>query len=99
MAITELDRSRKRESARARPPRSNSGIKGVTYAKDRGRWKAYIHLPSGVVRSLGYHDKLEDAAAARKAAEARFYPEEKVKKTVLTLANCWNPLVIKKDPS
>lgn len=92
--ISEIDRQRKSDAARARPARSNCGVKGVTWAKDREQYKAYIQLPHGVVKSLGYHDRLEDAKAVREAAEKRYWPKEKpVKKLEVTLGNCWNPVV------
>jgi len=36
MAFSEEHLRRMSESARARPPRSGTGVKGVTWAKDRG---------------------------------------------------------------
>ncbi|WP_445012187.1 HNH endonuclease signature motif containing protein [Vreelandella stevensii] len=43
---------------------SKSGICGVSWRKDLGKWSAYIRT-----RSLGVHATLLDAAAARKSAE------------------------------
>lgn len=43
---------------------SKSGICGVSWRKDLGKWKAYIRT-----QSLGVHETLLDAAAARKSAE------------------------------
>lgn len=47
-----------------------SGVTGVTWAKDRQKWYAYIGRNNEFFR-LGYFEKLEDAIAARKEAEQR----------------------------
>lgn len=53
---------------------NESGIAGVRWHSTRRKWQAYIR--SGSLQHLGYFSTLEDAAAARKAAEARleFHP-------------------------
>lgn len=80
-----------RIAARARPIRSSTGAKGITWAKDRGQYKAYINLPTGVVKHLGYFDKLEDAKAARKAGERKYFPKpKKADPMEVSLENCWN---------
>jgi len=53
----------------ARKRRDNtSGHKGVSRVRSSGRWQAYIKV-DGRQRGLGAYDRLEDAVAARKAAE------------------------------
>jgi len=53
---------------------SASGIKGVSYNKRRSAWQAYINL-GRKRKHLGYHETLEEAAAARLAAQQRFHGE------------------------
>lgn len=56
-----------------RTPKNNtSGVKGVCWHKRMGKWHATIGF-KGVRYSLGYYDRLEDAAAARKAAEDKMF--------------------------
>jgi len=52
---------------------NTSGVMGVIW--HRGKWNARIKV-RGKLLSLGYYDKIEDAAAARKRAEAQhgFHP-------------------------
>ena len=50
-------------------PRTNtSGVIGVSWHKASLKWRATI-MVSGIRLSLGYFERLEDAAASRKAAE------------------------------
>jgi hypothetical protein len=58
----------------ARPCNNTSGVIGVSRAPS-GNWIAYIKV-GGVMHNLGTHPTLEDAASARKAAEASlgFHP-------------------------
>lgn len=55
-------------------PQSNntSGIKGVWFDKSRGLWAAEIKIRGKRYR-LGRFAKLEDAAAARKQAEEKYF--------------------------
>jgi hypothetical protein len=46
---------------------NTSGVKGVSFVKETGRWRAYIQA-DGKWRFLGGHATLEAAANARKAA-------------------------------
>ena len=48
--------------------RNTSGKVGVTFFKRTGKWRAWISV-DGKVKSLGYFCRLEDAVAARIAAE------------------------------
>ena len=50
--------------------RNTSGCKGVCWMKKEKTWRANI-MVNGVVHKLGYHKSLDDAVAARRAAEAR----------------------------
>lgn len=54
---------------------NKSGVTGVCWHKQRGKWKAEI-MARGVKKHLGVFDSIEDAAAARKAAERElgFHP-------------------------
>jgi hypothetical protein len=53
--------------------RNSSGHKGVSLNKASGKWHACIGNGVGKVRSLGYFNQIEQAAAAyRKAATERF---------------------------
>lgn len=56
----------------ARTFRNTSGHKGVSWQPDRNKWKAYINA-NGVNHSLGDHERIEDAIAARKSAEQRLH--------------------------
>jgi hypothetical protein len=50
---------------------NTSGCVGVSWARREERWEAYIKFNRHRY-SLGYHRNLDDAIAARKAAERRF---------------------------
>lgn len=50
---------------------STSGIPGVSQMKN-GRYRAYIMVDRKQI-SLGFYDKIEDAAAARKAGEEKYF--------------------------
>lgn len=52
--------------------RGVSGIRGVTWSKRKQRWHAQISHKNKCV-FLGYFDRLEDAAAARKTAEEKIH--------------------------
>ena len=52
---------------------SQSGVIGVTWRKDRKKWKAQMRVPGGRQVFLGYHRTIEEAAAARKAGEAKYW--------------------------
>jgi len=47
---------------------NQSGVKGVSWAKERGQWNARIGV-DGTYKNLGYFDHFDDAVAARTKAE------------------------------
>jgi len=53
-------------------PRSKSGVKGVYWRERSKKWEASIRF-QGKAINLGSFAKLEDAAAARKAAEEKYF--------------------------
>lgn len=54
--------------------RNTSGTIGVSYRKDKGKWRAYIIINNKQI-SLGNFENIEDAIAARKKAEVEYYGE------------------------
>lgn len=64
-----------RENAINRPVRAdnNSGCTGVSFDKDKHKWRAEIWLPER--KHLGYFVNLEDAIQARKEAEKEYFGE------------------------
>lgn len=52
--------------------RSTSGHKGVSWAKRASKWEAHITVARRKI-SLGHHQKIDDAIAARAEAEARHF--------------------------
>jgi hypothetical protein len=84
--IDHIDRDRannKWQNIRSCSPRENqrntkvrlnntSGFSGVTWHKDRNRWRARIHNNEGVEVSLGSFVKKQDAINARLKAEGVF---------------------------
>lgn len=54
------------------PPANTSGFKGVSFCKRSNRWDTYITVDRKR-RRLGYFQNIEDAVAARKAAEASMF--------------------------
>lgn len=51
---------------------NKSGVKGVTYLKDRQKWLAYIGFQNKT-KTLGYFKDKDDAIAARKKAEQELH--------------------------
>lgn len=56
------------------PVRSNntSGVTGISYAKQNGKWHAYISK-DGIRDNLGWFECFDDAVAARKFAEENYF--------------------------
>lgn len=52
--------------------RSSTGVRGVSYSKSRGRYRASIGF-CGQKYDLGYFDTIEEAVAARRRAEEKMY--------------------------
>ena len=51
---------------------NTSGYRGVSYRKDRGKYRAYIKIKKQDI-FLGNFDNIEDAIEARKEAEKKYY--------------------------
>lgn len=51
---------------------NSSGVKGVRFNMQRGKWTAHIGF-QGKQISLGYYEKFEDAIEARKAGEEKYH--------------------------
>lgn len=51
---------------------NTSGYRGVSYRKDRDKYRAYIKF-QGKDIFLGHYDNIEDAIKARKVAEEKYY--------------------------
>lgn len=56
------------------PKNNTSGIKGVSWHKQKSKWEAYIGF-KGKQYNLGLYSNLEDAAEARKTAETKLHDE------------------------
>ena len=55
------------------PPKNNtSGVKGVSWCKEREKWEVYLNVHGKRIR-LGRYQNLEDAIRARKSAEEQYY--------------------------
>lgn len=53
---------------------NTSGVHGVGFAKNYGKWRARIMVNRKHI-VIGHYDTLEEAAAARKAAEEQYFGE------------------------
>lgn len=51
---------------------NKSGVKGVSWSAERGKWFASITI-NGREKGLGRFNTIEEAAAARRAAEANYH--------------------------
>lgn len=54
------------------PKLNTSGVKGVYWNAEKQKWHARITFQC-IKRHIGYFDKLEDAAQARKEAEEKYF--------------------------
>lgn len=54
--------------------RNTSGVTGVGWVKSKQQWRARITVEYKEIH-LGYFDKFEDAAKARKDAEEKYFGE------------------------
>ena len=66
-SVTPLENSKNRK----RPSHNTSGHMGVSFRKSSGKWYTKISV-DGTQKSLGHFDNIEDAAAARAAAEIKY---------------------------
>lgn len=55
-------------------PNNTSGVPGVSFRKDRGKWRAFITVNKKQI-SLGMFEDKEDAIRARKEAEKKYFGE------------------------
>lgn len=62
------------QANRPAPKNNTSGVKGVRYERDRGRWRASIEF-NGKAKNLGRFSTKEEAIAARKSAEEKCFGE------------------------
>lgn len=68
--------SQRKNTQNARISRNNSsGCTGVSQDKNTGKWHSYITPRGGKRKTLGYFEKRDDAVAARKSAEKKYYGE------------------------
>ncbi len=61
-------------AANSRPRKSRTGLKGVTFAKDKNRWRASIMVNRKRFH-LGYFDNPKDAALAYDNAARKYFKE------------------------
>ena len=54
---------------------NTSGYKGVSWKKDRSRWKAYITYNGKQIHG-GYYKNMEDAITSRRALEDKYWDKE-----------------------
>ena len=58
-----------------KPTSTNSGgVRGVNFNKDTGKWRARLKF-KGKLMNFGSYDSFEDAVAARKQAEVKYFGE------------------------
>jgi hypothetical protein len=57
-----------------RPSTNTSGVKGVTWNKQRGKWKA-LAASDGKAKTIGYFDDLEEAAKQVRAFREQHHGE------------------------
>lgn len=67
--------TRAQNNMNSRRSRNNtSGVRGVSFSKTAGKWHAYINW-QGKQLSIGFFEKIEEAALRRSCAELVFYGE------------------------
>ncbi len=61
---------------RGTPSNNKSGVKGVSWRKDKSKWQAYIRVDDKKQKYLGHYATLKEAAEARNAAIKKYWPED-----------------------
>jgi hypothetical protein len=63
-----------KDNQKNRPIQSNnkSGVPGIYWNKEKGKWRAQIHNPSGKNTHIGYFTDKSEAILARKSKEAEY---------------------------
>lgn len=64
--------SQNRQNYKGVNPNNTSGYIGVTWDKVHNKWFAHIRV-NWKQKNLGYYDNIEDAIAARKAGEEKYF--------------------------
>lgn len=54
---------------------NSSGVTGVSWSKRRNKWEVYINYDKEKRIKLGFFSNLDEAAAIRSAAEAKYFGE------------------------
>ncbi|EIT85925.1 hypothetical protein A374_08819 [Fictibacillus macauensis ZFHKF-1] len=72
IASDQIDGTRKSALTSKLHAGNKSGHKGVCWYKPRNKWRAYICFKGDRI-NLGHYEKLEDAVAARKEAEEKYF--------------------------
>lgn len=70
---------------RKTPLNNTSGVIGVSWSKSKQKWRAYIEKDSKYIH-LGYYDEFEDAVAARKIGEEKYYGEYSYNNSIIIAA-------------
>ena len=60
---------------------NTSGVTGVSYCKESGKWVSYIHLYNKRI-TLGYFIDFDDAVKARLNAEDEYFKEYSYKNSI-----------------
>ena len=71
---------------RDKPKQNTSGVKGVYWHKNKGKWQANIQVDNKLLY-LGIFDSKQDAIAARKSAEKEYFNEYNYYKDIGVCSN------------
>lgn len=71
--LRQISGSGNQQNRQKHPANNTSGHPGVTWDKKNGKWRAQI-MVGGTYTHLGRFTNLDDAIAARKAAEQKYHP-------------------------
>lgn len=72
---TATEQARNKGLYRGRVKANSSGVAGVYWVKHRHKWQACIQVSATNRKTLGLHDNIFDAAAARISAQNRYWTE------------------------